>query len=103
MSMSSHLSPEVRDHEHADIASRIADIWAELFGDDSLVVGLEDNFFSLGGSSLLAVSLVDMINRAFSLSLSLVTVVESPTLASLAAHIASLRSEPESDLEEGLL
>jgi len=82
--------------EHAVVAPRtatertMADIWRRLLGLAS--VGVTDNFFDVGGHSLIAVRLVNELRRAFSLEIPLPTVLEHPTIASLSAHIDALTS-----------
>lgn len=106
--MSDHLSPAFAGHAHAELAGRVARIWAGLFNDPTLTVGPEDNFFTLGGSSLLAVEMVDQLGRELAIPLSLVAIVEQPTLAELVAHIAALLAGAgagagDDAVEEGVL
>ncbi|MFK7886987.1 MAG: amino acid adenylation domain-containing protein, partial [Gammaproteobacteria bacterium] len=54
-------------------------------------VGLGDNFFALGGHSMLAVQLVAMLERATGLSLPLRVVFDAPDFGALAAAIDELR------------
>ncbi|MBD2022182.1 HAD-IIIC family phosphatase [Leptolyngbya sp. FACHB-36] len=61
---------------------QLAQIWAELLHIDS--VGAEDNYFDLGGTSLLAVELFAQIEKAFDKKLPLTTLLEAPTIAQLA-------------------
>jgi FkbH-like protein len=65
-----------------EIEQRLAQIWSELLYVES--IGIEDNFFDLGGTSLLAVRLFAQIERAFSQNLSIATLLEAPTLEQLA-------------------
>jgi phthiocerol/phenolphthiocerol synthesis type-I polyketide synthase E len=50
-------------------------------------VGIDDSFFDLGGDSLLASHLISRLNDSFAAELSLRTVFESPTAATLALAI----------------
>lgn len=56
----------------------VCNIWEEVLGTDR--VGIEDNFFHLGGHSLLAVKLAANLERAFSKSVPLRTILGSPTV-----------------------
>ncbi|HEX3525994.1 MAG TPA: amino acid adenylation domain-containing protein, partial [Thermoanaerobaculia bacterium] len=68
---------------------RLLAIWKELLGVDR--IGVEDDFFALGGHSLLATQAVSRVRQAFGVELPLRTFFEGPSVASVAAKIASLR------------
>jgi thioesterase domain-containing protein len=57
-------------------------------------VSTADEFFASGGNSLIAVSLINQINREYGTRLPLQVVFERPTLAGLAARIDAKTSEP---------
>jgi aryl carrier-like protein len=64
----------------------LAAVWAELLGFDETRIGAEDNFFQLGGHSLLITVLVARLKeRGFDVPVR--SVFSSPTLARLAAEI----------------
>jgi phthiocerol/phenolphthiocerol synthesis type-I polyketide synthase E len=65
-----------------DLEMALAGIWAELFGIGS--VGVHDDFFELGGDSLLGVQMNARLRRALAIDLPLRTLFESPTIAQLA-------------------
>ncbi len=74
------------------IESRLKAIWKRLLGVESIAE--DDDFFDLGGSSLLAVRLFSDIEKEFQRKLPLATLLEASTLAKLAAVIAD-RGAPE--------
>ena len=53
-------------------------------------VGINDNFFLLGGHSLLGTQLITNISRSFGVELSLLTLFDHPTVAGMAAEIERL-------------
>ncbi|THV42210.1 amino acid adenylation domain-containing protein [Glycomyces buryatensis] len=59
-------------------------------------VSVEDEFFASGGNSLIAVMLVNRINREFGTRLPLQVVFESPKLRDLASRIENDTDEPSS-------
>ena len=69
------------------VEQQIADIWCELLGHER--IGIEDNFFDVGGHSLLAARLVAQINHGFGIELTLVDVFNYPNLAQLSQMVAS--------------
>jgi surfactin family lipopeptide synthetase A len=58
-------------------------------------VGTQDNFFDVGGYSLLAVRVLGHINKAFDVRLNVPTFFENPTIEQLARVIETYRSAPE--------
>lgn len=72
------------------LESRIATMVAALLAQPS--VQLHDNFFMLGGHSMLGVQLVAKIRDTFGVKLSLRQLFSAPTVAALAEEIARLNS-----------
>jgi hypothetical protein len=70
-----------------EVESRLAEVWRGLLGVDR--IGRHDNFFASGGHSLLAIRLVANIREIFLTELSLVSVVENPTVSAQAQLIGS--------------
>jgi amino acid adenylation domain-containing protein len=67
----------------------LAGIWCEVLG--SARVGPGDNFFDLGGHSLLGTQVVSRARERFRVELPLRALFESPTLSALARRIEELR------------
>jgi acyl carrier protein len=63
----------------------VAEIWRELLG--LRRIGVDDDFFTAGGDSLLAVRIAARINAAFGTDLSPRTVFERPTVATTAREV----------------
>ena len=67
------------------VEEALAEIWTELLGRE--VIARDDDFFDLGGHSLLGTRLVSRIWRSFEIELPLDTVLREPTIARLAGRI----------------
>ncbi|MBN3896548.1 MAG: amino acid adenylation domain-containing protein [Nostoc sp. NOS(2021)] len=67
--------------------STLAKIWAEVLNVER--VGIHDNFFDLGGDSLLTVRLLKQINKQFEYELPLSSLFLNPTIESLATSLSS--------------
>ncbi|NJQ98394.1 MAG: amino acid adenylation domain-containing protein [Hydrococcus sp. CSU_1_8] len=65
-----------------DVELKLTKIWQEVIGLKS--VGIRDNFFDIGGHSLLAVRLFVQIEKTFQKMLPLSTLLQSPTIEQLA-------------------
>jgi amino acid adenylation domain-containing protein len=68
-----------------DAERRLVGIWEQVL--DVRPVGVEDNFFDLGGDSLMAVKLMALVGQAFERRLPLPTLFQHPSVEQLAAHL----------------
>jgi amino acid adenylation domain-containing protein len=64
---------------------QIAEIWGEVLGVDG--VGIDDNFFEIGGHSLNTVDVQARLRRTLEVELSLVDLFRFPTIRALAEHL----------------
>jgi acyl transferase domain-containing protein len=80
--------PPRTELEHTLVA-----IWEELLGIEPM--GIEDSFLEMGGHSLLALQVISRIHEALGVDLPLNVLLESPTLAELAAVIHGERPTPD--------
>ncbi|MEU9507474.1 MupA/Atu3671 family FMN-dependent luciferase-like monooxygenase [Micromonospora sp. NPDC048170] len=76
-----------------DVEQTIAEVWAQLLGRDR--VGLDDNFFHLGGNSLLAVQARARLLARDVAGLSLVDLFRYPSVRALAAACATTGNRPD--------
>jgi amino acid adenylation domain-containing protein len=73
-----------------DLEAQIARIWAGVLGVEQL--GVHDDFFALGGHSLLATQVVSRLRESFGLDVPLRRIFDAPTVAQLAAYVASAQA-----------
>jgi acyl transferase domain-containing protein len=71
----------------------IADIWQGLLGIQQ--IGVQDNFFDLGGHSLIAIQVMSRLREAFQVDVPLRSIFETPTIAQLASVVAQKRVEDQ--------
>lgn len=83
--------PDVQDRLRG-VEDRLAGLWGGVLGRDR--VGREENFFDLGGNSLLMITAQSAVNRAFGSDLSVVDLFAHPTVRDLARHLVSRADVP---------
>ena len=71
-----------------DLEKEMIDIWQEILGLDK--IGVEDDFFEIGGHSIKATLLMTKLSKSLSVDFSLKEIFESRTIANL-AHIAQFK------------
>ena len=64
----------------------LSDIWRDLLGLDR--VGVNDNFFDLGGNSLLGIQAVLRVRERLDIDIPVVKLFQCPTIAALAKSLA---------------
>lgn len=72
-----------------EIEQSLVDIWKQVVGIDR--IGVHDDFFELGGDSLLAVQIISRARETFEMDLPLTNLFERPTVAFLAEYIQTIR------------
>lgn len=99
---SPHTRPSLRTIYIApsyDSEKHIARIWQELLGIDQ--VGIYDNFFQLGGHSLLGTQVISRMREIFQVDIPLQALFEEPTVSGLALVVEdALLNELESSIDE---
>jgi acyl carrier protein len=78
----------------------LAGMWAEVLGVER--VGITDDFFALGGHSLMATRVMAWIRRTFDVEVPLQALWETPTVAGLAIAVAEAHSAVPDDEDEDL-
>jgi acyl transferase domain-containing protein/acyl carrier protein len=71
-----------KGHIPGPLHRALAKMWTDILG--VAEVGLSDDFFELGGDSLMLVDLLEKVNSTFGIDLPITTLFESPTIEELA-------------------
>ena len=79
----------------SELEATIAQVWRDGLGVAD--IGVDDDFFSLGGNSLVAVQLIAAMRKATGVRLPMRSLFETPTVAGLAARIEELRAAAPAD------
>ncbi|TDC38952.1 SDR family NAD(P)-dependent oxidoreductase [Micromonospora sp. 15K316] len=74
----------------SELEIALAQVWRDALG--VAEVGVDDDFFSLGGNSLVAVQLIAAMRKATGVRLPMRSLFETPTVGGLAARIEELRA-----------
>jgi acyl carrier protein len=74
----------------------LAKIWRDLLQQPE--IGIDDNFFEIGGHSLLAMQLMARVRKEFQAELSLRNIFEAPTIAELAAILEGKQQQPAKEI-----
>ncbi|HWC87814.1 MAG TPA: phosphopantetheine-binding protein, partial [Solirubrobacteraceae bacterium] len=70
-----------------EVQATVLAVWREVLGSDE--IGVDDDFFDLGGHSLAAAQVVARLRDAFDLDLPVTAVFDHPSVAELAAVVAA--------------
>lgn len=73
------------------LQQRLADLWQRLLKKDH--IGIHDNFFDVGGNSLLSAYMASEINKQFPKHVSVITIFQYPTINTLAQFLAPTEEE----------
>jgi acyl carrier protein len=94
-SIDNYVPPQDENQE------KMVEIWAELLGMEKEKIGINDNFFDLGGHSLRATILAARIHKTFATDISLGDIFKSPTIKSICTLISITQWAREQDRKTG--
>ena len=84
------LRDEILTPPRTELEGQVGAILTGLLGTNDL--GVNDNFFMVGGNSFLGVQLIARLRETFGVEVPLRSLFEAPTIAELSAHIAQLQA-----------
>nr|WP_242060538.1 AMP-binding protein [Aerosakkonema funiforme] len=70
---------------------KLAEIWSQVLKIEK--IGIHNNFFQLGGDSILAAQIVNRVREAWGVELSFLIFFQQPTVANMAIEIAQIQAE----------
>lgn len=89
VSSASFIDNAQMSKRYSDLEKQLIILWQDLLKIDE--VNLDDNFFHIGGQSLLALSLMLKIRKKYLIDFTLKDLIESPTIEGMSAKIQQLR------------
>nr|WP_247884834.1 non-ribosomal peptide synthetase [Azospirillum formosense] len=94
-----HAATAERQAPRDGLEQRIAALWGGLLGEE---IARGDNFFALGGNSLLAVSIAHRLSQELGIAVPARALFAAPTLAGFARKVAELRDTeaPQADADD---
>jgi len=84
-----------------ELEQRIAAVWQTMLGIES--VGIHDDFFEIGGHSLLLTQTVTRIRKMAQVEISLRSLFAKPTIAEIAEGIQKAKASPDSRASSGMM
>ncbi|MBN3958490.1 type I polyketide synthase [Nostoc sp. NMS8] len=85
LSKSKYPRPELSNDYIAprnETEQKLVDIWQHIIGIE--LIGIYDNFFEVGGDSLIGIQLITNLNKAFNANISVAKLYECPNISSMA-------------------
>jgi amino acid adenylation domain-containing protein len=99
-------APGVKVDAHEEVTAptnktgkELAAIWADILGIEKNVIGIDNNFFQLGGHSLKATILISRVHKRLRVKIPLQEFFKNPTIRGLSQYAAGAREEIHTGLE----
>ena len=93
-SASSHSKPPLSANmQSKNITHDIIKIWQEQFG--GIELSLDDEFFALGGSSLIAVRIINGVQGLLDIEIPIVTLFKYPQLRTFIEEVCAISKLPQ--------
>jgi acyl carrier protein len=80
-----------------DIERRVCHIWSEVLGLAEDKVGIRDNFFKLGGNSILSIRLVSKLNKELNNNIKISSIFIHNTIERLTQYLEYLEYDSENN------
>ncbi|MCP4150732.1 MAG: hypothetical protein GY757_23505, partial [bacterium] len=95
--------PELRQNDNYtaprdDVEKKLAEIWSQILSIQT--IGIEDNFFHMGGHSLKGTQLLTRVHKEFDTQIPLEILFETPTILQLATKIKKSTANKDGDRDQ---
>ena len=70
-----------------NLEEKICQIWSNVLGISADKIGIKDEFFRLGGNSILAIKLVSKLNQVLDSDVNILSIIEHDTIEQLSSYI----------------
>ena len=84
--------PDVQGAPKTALQQVLSKVWAGSLGIEK--VGIEDDFFELGGASVVATQIVSRLRQMFQMDLPAILLFETPTISKLARYMIEHEARP---------
>ena len=84
--------PDAQGAPQTTLHEVLSKVWAESLGIEQ--VGIEDDFFELGGASVVATQIVSRLRQMFQMDLPAILLFETPTISKLASYMIEHEARP---------
>jgi amino acid adenylation domain-containing protein len=78
---------------------KLVEIWSDVLEIEESSIGMEADFFQLGGHSLKATILINKIHKTFDVKVTLAEMFEQPTISGLSRYIEDAKTDIYSDIQ----
>jgi tyrocidine synthetase-3 len=91
--------PEFYTAPRGELEKRVVEIWSDILGIKKEIIGIEANFFHLGGHSLKAIELCSHLHKQLEVKMPLLEIFKNPTVQKLAVFINRAEKEQYAAVE----
>ena len=85
-----------------ELEHEVAGIWAEMLGQDRAFIGITNDFFSLGGDSIIAIQVLGQLRQRLGVHLSVQDLLNRPTIEQFCQFLeGQLAEQPQSHTDVG--
>ena len=84
--------PDAQGAPQTTLHEVLSKVWAESLGIEQ--VGIEDDFFELGGASVVATQIVSRLRQMFQVDLPAILLFDTPTIEKLARYMIEHEAQP---------